>query len=162
MSEFNLKALSYALTGLLFAFSAMVIAQGLFSSPTLLPGKGGTQSPASSGLSDAGAAKGADARRTDVDVILSRDLFNSARKDDSAPPAEDAALPASSVGFELIGTAVHSDPQWSMAFLVDKSNRTPKNVSVGGALGDAVVVSIEEDHMVLQRQGQQEILKKKP
>ncbi|WP_243366740.1 type II secretion system protein N [Fundidesulfovibrio soli] len=162
MSEFSLKALSYALTALLCVISAMVVAKGLFTSPAPLPGKAGIEASAPAAQGGAGAPKGDLSIGGDVDAIVSRNLFSATRKEAAEAPREEAALPDSSVAYDLIGTAVHTDPQWSMAFLVDKSNRAPKSVSVGQALGEAVVLSIEEDHMVLLRQGQQEILKKKP
>ncbi|WP_243311503.1 type II secretion system protein N [Fundidesulfovibrio agrisoli] len=162
MSEFSLKAVSYALTALLCAISAMIVAKGLFTSPTLPAGKAGIESPAPAGQGGPGAAKGDLSGGGDVEAIVSRNLFSAVRKEAVEAPSDDAALPDSSVAYDLIGTAVHTDPQWSMAFLVDKSSRAPKNVSVGQALGEAVVLSIEDDHMVLLRQGQQEVLKKKP
>ncbi len=164
MSEYSLKALALALCAALMLGAVVNVFSALFSSDASLVPPAPRQAESAPQAPEQPTQPIPSARTDDSQAVIERNLFNLKKQEQAAPaqPQEQQPLPISPINYDLLGTAVHSDPQLSMAFFQEKSSRSPKAVGIGRALGDAVVVEIAQNYVVLQRNGQDEILKKKP
>jgi len=104
--------------------------------------------------------------QADTEIILKRNLFGSrvavASPSPRAVAEEDMEdLPESSLPLSLLGTAVNTQGEKSLAVILNKDTSEEQVYAVGDTVtGGAVLSSVARNRVVLLREGREEILEK--
>jgi len=104
--------------------------------------------------------------QADTEIILKRNLFGSrvvVASPSPRPVAEEDMedLPESSLPLSLLGTAVNTQGEKSLAVILNKDTREEQVYAVGDTVtGGAVLSSVARNRVVLLSEGREEILEK--
>jgi general secretion pathway protein C len=146
---------------LLLVAAAYLVVQMVYSGGDAAPDAAVPVSPVSGRTAEPVFSSGVDSR-----VILERNLFGS-RTSAAAPQPEAVnvddleGLPDSTVPFTLLGTVVQAGGKSSFAVMQENSTREQSIYHVGDELtAGAYLVSVGRNRVVINRDGQEEILEK--